>query len=184
MREMSDWLPVFLSFYPALHARVPTIVYGSQIIAVTQGVDVSSKDIDLLSPNVTLSAIEEAYAESSGREEMRIELIKSRRGHIFTLYYPSGERPIPIEIFTTTPLGDPLSVFPDHIVEVSRWGKSFISLTVEAYTVLEAARGIRPISVERLRRIKIEWGEVERLGERFGLREEVLRLKKEVEMGY
>jgi hypothetical protein len=183
MREMSEWLPVFLSFYPALHARVPTIVYGSQIIAVTQGIDVSSKDIDLLCPNVTLKAIEEAYAESSGREEMRIELIKSRRGHVFTIYYPLGERPIPIEIFTTTPLGDPLSIFPDQIVEVSRWGRRFISLTVEAYAVLEAARGIRPISVERLRGIRIEWDEVERLGEKFGLKEEVLRLKREVGIG-
>ncbi len=183
MREMSEWLPVFLSFYPALHARVPTIVYGSQIIAVTQGVDVSSKDIDLLCPNITLRAIEEAYAESSGREEMRIELIKSRRGYVFTLYYPLGERPIPIEIFTTTPLGDPLSAFPEHIVEVSRWGINFTSLTVEAYVVLEAARGVRPISVERLRRVKIEWGDAEKLGEKFGLKEEVLRLKREVE-GY
>ncbi|RSN71698.1 hypothetical protein [Candidatus Methanodesulfokora washburnensis] len=183
MREISEWLPVFLSFYPVLHKRVPTIVYGSQIIAVTKGIDVSSKDIDLLCPGATLKAIEEAYVESSGREEMRLELIRSKRGHVFTLYYPLGERPIPIEIFTTTPLGDPLSAFPDHVIDVSRWGIDFISLTVEAYAVLEAARGIRPISVERLRRIKIEWSEVEKLGEKFGLRDKVLCLRKMVESG-
>lgn len=105
MREMREWLPVFLSFYPALHARVPTIVYGSQIIAVTQGVDVSSKDIDLLCPNVTLMAIEEAYLESSGEDRMRLELLRSGEGYFFTLYYPLGERPMPIEIFTRTYLG-------------------------------------------------------------------------------
>jgi hypothetical protein len=66
---------------------------------------------------------------------------------------------------------------------VSRWGIDFISLTVEAYAALEAARGIRPISVERLRRIKIEWSEVEKLGEKFGLRDKVLCLRKRVESG-
>ncbi|RSN67091.1 hypothetical protein D9Q81_09440 [Candidatus Korarchaeum cryptofilum] len=67
-------------------------------------------------------------------------------------------------------------------MEVSRW-RGFISLTVEAYAALEAARGIRPISVERLRGIRIEWDEVEGLGEKFGLKEEVLRLKREVGIG-
>jgi hypothetical protein len=52
-------------------------------------------------------------------------------------------------------------------------------LAVMAYEVLEAARGIRPISVERLRRIKIEWSEVEK----FGLRDKVLCLRKRVESG-
>jgi hypothetical protein len=85
-------LPILLSSPPRESAY-----YGSQIIAVTQGIDVSSKEIDLLCPSVTLKAIEEAYAESPGREEMR-KLIKSRRGHVFTIYYPLGERPIPIEI--------------------------------------------------------------------------------------
>jgi hypothetical protein len=86
-------LPILLSSPPRESAY-----YGSQIIAVTQGIDVSSKEIDLLCPSVTLKAIEEAYAESSRREEMRIELIKSRRGHVLTIYYPLDEKPIPIEI--------------------------------------------------------------------------------------
>jgi hypothetical protein len=64
---MNEWLPVLLSFYPALNSRVPTVIHGSQILAVTQGLDVSSKDIDLLSPNVTLSAVEEAYIRASGK---------------------------------------------------------------------------------------------------------------------
>jgi hypothetical protein len=67
MRSMNEWLPVLLPFYPALNSRVPTVIYGSQILAVTQSLDVSSKDIDLLSPNVTLSAVEEAYIRASGK---------------------------------------------------------------------------------------------------------------------
>lgn len=181
MREMSEWLPVFLSFYQALNTRVPTIVYGSQIIAVVQGLDVSSKDIDLLCPNITLRAIEEAYLESSGEERMRLEVLKSREGHVFTLYYPLGHKPIPIEIFTRTFLGDPLLAFPDHIVEVSRWGRNFLSLSVEAYVVIEAARGVRPISIERFRRIRISWPEAEELADRFGLRERVKELKRILE---
>lgn len=67
MRSMNEWLPVLLPFYPALNSRVSTVIYGSQILAVTQSLDVSSKDIDLLSPNVTLSAVEEAYIRASGK---------------------------------------------------------------------------------------------------------------------
>ncbi len=55
MRDMKEWLPILLSFYPALSRRTPTLIYGSQILSVVTGMDVSSKDIDLLSPNVTLS---------------------------------------------------------------------------------------------------------------------------------
>jgi len=82
----------------------------------------------LLSPGVTLGMVEEAYREVSGKEEMRLELLKGRKGYIITLYYPTNERPIPIEIFTTTLLGNPLKVFSEHILEVKRWGQVFFSI--------------------------------------------------------
>jgi len=52
-------------------------------------------------------------------------------------------------------------------------------LVVMAYAVLKAARGIRPSPWRGLRRIKIEWSEVEK----FGLRDKVLCLRKMVESG-
>ncbi len=183
MRNMGEWLPILLSFYPALSRRTPTLVYGSQILSVVTGIDVSSKDIDLLSPNVTLSQIEDAYRESSDKEEFRIELLKTRRGRVFTLYYPSGSRPIPIEIFTTTPLGDPLPTFSDHVVEVERWNVRFLSLSVEAYLVLEAARGARSVSLERFRRVEFNRNSALSLAKRLGVEEEVLHFLDLLEGG-
>ncbi|MGC8577015.1 MAG: hypothetical protein ACP5HX_08030 [Thermoproteota archaeon] len=178
---MNEWLPVLLSFYPALNSRVPTVVYGSQILAVTQGLDVSSKDIDLLSPSVTLSAVEEAYIRASGKEEMRVELIRGKKGHVITVYYPTDDRPIPIEIFTITLLGNPFHVFPEHILEVERWGQRFFSLSVEAYLILEVARGIRPVTIERFRRAKVNWEEAESLAKKLELMKKLDELKKEIE---
>ncbi len=180
MRKFQEWLPVLLSFYPAINKRTPTLIYGSQILAVVQGLDVTSKDIDLLSPRVTLSAVEEAYHESSNREEMRMELLKTKKGHVFTIYYPVNERPIPIEIFTTTLLGDPLPTFEGHIIEVTRWGVKFLSLSVEAYVMLEVARGLRPVSIERFKRAVIDWKRVEDLARRLGLEEKLKELKKAI----
>jgi len=169
MRSMNEWLPVLLSFYPALNSRVPTVIYGSQILAVTQSLDVSSKDIDLLSPNVTLSEVEEAYIRASGKEEMRAELIRSKKGYFITVYYPVDEKPIPIEIFTTTLLGNPFHVFSEHILEVERWGQRFFSLSVEAYLILEVVKGIRPVTIERFRRAKVNWEEAENLARKLEL---------------
>lgn len=66
---------------------------------------------------------------------------------------------------------------------MSRWGRNFLSLSLEAYVVIEAARGARPISVERFRRVRISWREAEEIAERFGLREKVRGLRREVESG-
>ncbi len=173
VRSEDEWLPVLLSIYPPLSEKTPTLIYGSQILAVVAGIDVSSKDIDLLAPNITLSIIEEAYREATGLEKMRLELLKTERGRVFTLYYPTDERPIPVEIFTTTPLGDPLPTFEGHIVEVKRWGISFLSLTVEAYAVLEAFRGVRPVTIERFRRVQVNWRSARELAERLGILEEL-----------
>jgi len=178
MRKFQEWLPVLTSFYPAINKRTPTLVYGSQILAVVQGLDVASKDVDLLSPGVTLTAIEEAYQESSGEEEMRMELLKTKKGHVFTIYYPIDENPIPVEIFTTTFLGDPLPTFEGHIIEVMRWGIRFLSLSVEAYAVLEAARGLRPVSIERFRRAVVDWESAEDLARRLGLEEKLRELEE------
>ncbi len=181
MRRFQEWLPVLISFYPAISKRVFTLIYGSQILTVIQGLDVASKDIDLLSPEVTLSVIEEAYHESTGREEMRMELLKTKRGHVFSIYYPLDERPIPIEIFTTTLLGDPLPTFEGHIVEVTRWGIRFLSLSVEAYVVLEAARGLRPVTIERFKRARVNWKNAEDLARKLGLEGRFNELKKAVQ---
>ena len=50
----------------------------------------TSKDIGLLSPGVTLNTIEEIYQESSGREEMRIELFGDKKRSCF--YYILSSR--------------------------------------------------------------------------------------------
>jgi hypothetical protein len=60
---------------------------------------------------------------------MRAELIRSKKGYFITVYYPVDDKPIPIEIFTTTLLGNPFHVFSEHILEVERGGRdSFLYL--------------------------------------------------------
>lgn len=112
---------------------------------------------------------------------MRLELIKGKKGYIITVYYPTGERPIPIEIFTTTLLGNPFHIFSEHILEVERWGQRFFSLSVEAYLILEVARGLRPVTIERLKRAKVDWEEARSLAKKLGLIEKLDEMKREIE---
>ncbi len=182
--EGKGWLPVLKLFYPALKRRAPTLVYGSQILAVVAGLDVVSKDLDLLCPQATPSRLEEAYFEVSGSERFRMEVITRRepRIRVYTLYFPlpGMQRPVPVEIFTATHLGDPAFIFPEEIVQVKRWGINFLSLTLEAYVLLEATRseGLRAVAVERLRRVEVDWSRVKELARRLGVVDKVKKAER------
>jgi len=180
------WLPIFEKFYTALSKRTLTLVYGSQIYYVLFGRLYSSKDVDLLTPNPSLEAVEMAYRETFGEEVARFEIAGSliARKFVVHLYVPTGvDRPsyITIEIFSETHLGDPLAVFPDELVQVERGGVVYWTLTAEAYAVLTATKpgGPRAVDVARLAEVShlVDWRRAEGVADRLGALDALRRLR-------
>jgi predicted nucleotidyltransferase len=164
--SVNTWLPVLKSVYKALSSEYTTVIVGSQVLYLTLGEPVETKNIDLLIEDYNPVRVADLISRALNLEELRYEVFKARDGNLMThVFVPLTIGVLAVEVMSRLHLGRiSFSPLADEILHVNIDDFNCITLTPEAYALLQATRpgGFRVVDVERFRRVRdrVNWGRV------------------------
>jgi len=139
------------------------LLYGSQAMSVYMKNPLRSKDLDLLSSQVSYRQVErlaDKLSEIKGVEQKttsaQARMLKHGKMTTFAIELRVGDKPFFVKLFDKVLDGRPPSILQPHVVPRKQWGLKFWSPTREAVVVLRLAfrqpEGITRFNAIRLNR--------------------------------
>jgi hypothetical protein len=152
--------------HKALSSEYTTVIVGSQVLYLTLGELVETKNVDLLIEDYNPVRVADLISRALNLEELRYEVFKARDGNLVThVFVPLTTGVLAVEVMSRLHLGRiSFSPLVDEILHVNIDDFNCITLTPEVYALLQATRpgGFRVVDVERFRRVRdrVNWGRV------------------------
>jgi len=158
-----EWIPVLRVAYSFLRGQGigDLILYGSQAMSVYMKNPMRSKDLDLLSSQVSLRQMEALADRLSEIDEVQYKTttaqtrrFNDRKMTTYAIELRVSGKPFFVEVFDRILDGRPLSILQPYVVPTKRWTIDFWSPTREAIVALRLAfrqpEGITRLNAMRL----------------------------------
>lgn len=184
--NVDTWLPILRDAYVALSSEYTAVIVGSQVLYLTLGEGVETKNIDLLIEDYNPVKVADIVSKALKLEEIRYEVFRSRDGNLIThIFIPLTTGVLSLEIMSRLHLGRiSFSPLTEEVLFINFDNVIYTTLTPEAYALLQATRpgGFRVIDVERFRMVKdrVNWRRVGELARTYNLAALVLEFARAV----
>lgn len=158
-----EWISILRTAYTFLRGRGvgDLTLYGSQAMSVYMRSPLRSKDLDLLSGQVSLRQVEalgEKLAEIKDVEywstSAQTRKFDDRKMMTYAIELRVGGKPFFVELFDRILDGQPLSLLQPHVELTSRWNLEFWAPSREATVALRLAFR-QPEGITRLNAIRL-----------------------------
>lgn len=158
------WLEVLRATYPYLRQRESIgdlVLFGSQALSVYMKNPLRSKDLDLLSEQVSLHQLEELSSELSKIRDVecrsttvQTKMVGMRKMTTYAVELRVAGKPFFIELFDSILDGRPLSVLAPYLALRKKWGVEVWVPEREAILALRLAFR-RPEGISRLNALRL-----------------------------